>query len=68
MEKFLSNLNFDYSVKNISGLNNELKSLFLLGLKKQTSSSILVVTNSLYESNMLYKNLNAHHENTFFTE
>ena len=65
MEKFLSNLNFDYSVKNISGLNNELKSLFLLGLKKQTSSSILVVTNSLYESNMLYKNLNAHHENTF---
>ena len=65
MEKFLSNLNFDYSVKNISGLNNELKSLFLLGLKKQTSSSILVVTNSLYESNMLYKNLNAHYENTF---
>ena len=65
METFLSNLNFDYSVKNISGLNNELKSLFLLGLKKQTSSSILVVTNSLYESNMLYKNLNAHYENTF---
>ncbi len=56
MEEFIKRLNFNYDDEIISGLNNELKSLFLLGLKEKKNSSILLVTNTLYEANTLYKN------------
>ncbi len=65
MEEFIKRLNFNYDDEIISGLNNELKSLFLLGLKEKKNSSILLVTNTLYEANTLYKNLKQHFANTF---
>ena len=65
MDNVLSLLNFDYSERNISGLNNELKSLFLLGLLNKSNKSILVVTNTLYEANTLYKNISKDYKNTY---
>ena len=65
MDNILTLLNFDYTEKNISGLNNELKSLFLLGLLKNTNKSILIVTNTLYEANTLYKNISKDYTDTY---
>ena len=65
MEEFIKKLNFSYDNNIISGLNNELKSLFLLGLKEKENSSILLVTNTLYEANTLYKNILPHNKNTY---
>ena len=65
MDNILDLLKFDYSEKNISGLNNELKSLFLLGLLKETNKSILIVTNTLYEANTLYKSISKDYQNTY---
>ncbi len=63
MENFIDLLKFDYSDKKISGLNDELKSLFLLGLIKE--KSILLVTSSLYEANTLYKHISKHYADTY---
>ena len=64
MDKYLDLLNFNYDTKYVSGLNNELKSLFLLGLNKKKNKSILLVTSTLYEANTLYKSLKKHYNNT----
>ena len=65
MKNFLDLLNLNYEHKYLSGFNNELKSLFLLGLINKENKSILLVTNTLYEANSLYKNISKHYKNTY---
>ena len=65
MDNYIDLLNFSYDIKYISGLNNELKSLFLLGLIKKSNKSILLVTSTLYEANTLYKSINKHYKDTY---
>jgi len=65
MKNFLDLLNLNYEHKYLSGFNNELKSLFLLGLMNKENKSILLVTNTLYEANSLYKNISKHYKNTY---
>ena len=60
MNNVIDLLKFNYNDEHISGLNYELKSLFLLGLFSKEKRPILVVTNTLYEANLLYKSLNKH--------
>ena len=65
MNNFIDLLNFNYQSKHISGLNNELKSLFLLGLMEKNNKSILLVTSTLYEANMLYTSISKHYKDTY---
>ena len=58
-------LQFNYNEKHISGLNRELKSLFLLGLMENFDKSILLVTSTLYEANIAYKSIIKHYKNTY---
>ena len=44
--------------KNLIGLNNELKSVYIYDCFVQKKQSVLVVTNSLFEANQLYKSVN----------
>ena len=41
----------------VNGLTNEMKAIYLYHLLEEKSSSILVVTNSLFEANTLYQSL-----------
>ncbi len=41
----------------VNGLTNEMKAIYLYNLLEEKSSSILVVTNSLFEANTLYQSL-----------
>lgn len=46
-----------HSEKNISGLNNELKALYVYNKFIRIEKSILFVTNTLYESNIFYQTI-----------
>ncbi len=54
------------STKEISGLTNELKALYLANYCKKQKKSILLVTSTLYEANLLYKKILNYYPNTLF--
>ena len=56
MEEIFNFLNYE-SGKSISGLTNELSVFCVLNKYKNTSGNVLVVTNTLYEANNLYKSI-----------
>ena len=55
---------FDYSY--ISGLNDELKSIYIHNYFDSCGKSVLVVCNSLYEANLMYQSLSNYIENVLF--
>lgn len=57
MDSVFDFLNYE-STKSISGLTNELSVFCILNKFKKVSGNVLVVTNSLYEANNIYKMLN----------
>ena len=56
MEEIFNFLNYE-SGKSISGLTNELSVFCVLNKYKNTDGNILVVTNTLYEANNIYKSI-----------
>ena len=52
-------------VTNIVGFNNELESMYIDYIYNKLDSDILVVTSSLYESNMIYNSIISYNENTY---
>jgi len=52
----------------IYGLNIELESIYINELYKNTDSDVLVVTNSIYESNKLYNSIINYNKNVFLFE
>ena len=49
----------------ITGLTNELISFCVSNVNKKTNRDILVVTNSLYEANMIYQSLSKLNNNCY---
>ena len=60
------NLFSDFSSKYVSGLNDELKSVYIYDYYNSCSKSVLVVCNSLYEANMMYQSLSNYIDNVLF--
>ena len=54
MDKIFSVLNYE-SGKSISGLTNELSVFCIVNKYRNTKGNVLVVTNSVYEANNMYK-------------
>lgn len=52
----------------IYGLNNELESVYINELYNNIDSDVLVVTNSIYESNKIYNSIINYNKNTFLFE
>ena len=63
---FLDNLFSNVSIKNVSGLTNELKCIYINTLFKREKKSIVVVCNSLYEANKVFETLKVYNPNTLF--
>ena len=63
---FFAKLFKNEQVENITGLNKELKSLFIYNKFLNNDKSILVVTSSLYEANMFYKSIHNYTEDVLF--
>ena len=58
--------NFDtFDNISITGLTNELASFAFNDIYKKSKKSILIVTNSLYESNIIYSSLSKYNSNTY---
>ena len=53
---FLNEFNYDNNIV-IEGLTKELNIFYVLNLFKKSNKNILIVTSTLYESNMLYSRL-----------
>ena len=53
---FLNEFNYDNSIV-IEGLTKELNIFYVLNLLKKQNKNVLIVTSTLYESNMLYSRL-----------
>ena len=60
------NLFDNYSSNYISGLNAELKSIYVYNYYKKNKKNILVVCNSLYEANLFYQSLLNYVDNVLF--
>lgn len=56
----------NFSYKYISGLNAELKSIYVYNYYINNDDNILVVSNSLYEANMIYQSLSNYIDNVLF--
>ena len=56
----------DFSKSNISGLNDELKSIYVYNYFSNNNENCLVVCNSLYEANMMYQSLSNYVSNVLF--
>lgn len=52
--------------KNIGGLNNELKALYVYNKFMRIEKSILFVTNTLYESNLFYQTISNYTDDVVF--
>ena len=50
---------------NITGLTNELESLYICDICEKKDSDILVVVNSLYEANKIYNTISNYNKNTY---
>lgn len=58
---------FEYNdIKNISGLTNELKAVFIYEHYMKTNKNILILTSSVFESSMYYEKLKAYTNKVFF--
>ena len=53
---------FNFSASNVVGLNNELKAMYCYEMFKKKNQGFLLVTNSLYEANILYQYINNYTE------
>ena len=64
---FFNNLiSVDLDNKVINGLNDELKSIYIYNAFKKSNKPILVVSNSLFESNKIYKSLSCYTKDVLF--
>lgn len=54
---------FNYTDKNINGLTDELKAIFLAKKYKKFNKTILLVTNTLFEANQMYNNIKNYENN-----
>lgn len=61
-----SNLFEKEEFENITGLNNELKALYVYNQFVNSNQSVLFVTNSLYEANMFYKSISSYTKDVLF--
>jgi transcription-repair coupling factor (superfamily II helicase) len=56
----------DFNYKNISGLTNELKCIYINNFINKNDNSVLLVCNSIYEANKFYQALKNYDENILF--
>lgn len=63
---FFSNLFEKEDFQNITGLNNELKALYVYNQFINSDQSVLFVTSSLYEANIFYKSISSHTKDVLF--
>ena len=52
-------------IVNITGLTNELESLYINNIYEKKDSDVLVVVNSLYEANKIYNTISNYNKNTY---
>lgn len=63
--KFLSNIFDQFKTNNISGLTDELKTLYINYLSNKSNNNIIVLTSSLFEATKYYNNLKTYKDNVF---
>jgi len=63
---FFNSLFDNVSIKNVSGLTDELKCIYISELFKREDKSILVVCNSLFEANKFYQTIKSYCIDTLF--
>ena len=63
--KFLSNIFDQFKTNNISGLTDELKTLYINYLSNKSNNNIVVLTSSLFEATKYYNNLKTYKDNVF---
>lgn len=61
----LFNLFDDFSYKHVSGLNDELKSIYVNNYFDSCDKNVLIVCNSLYEANVMYQSLSNYNNSVF---
>lgn len=66
MDYFMNLFKDDLKIQELIGLNTELKALYLITALNKKQESSLVVTNSLYEANLLYQAIANHTDDVLF--
>ena len=56
----------DFKHEYVSGLNDELKSIYIYNYFSSSDKNVLVVCNSLYEANMMYQSLSNYISDVLF--
>ena len=56
----------DFKHEYVSGLNDELKSIYIYNYFNSSDNNVLVVCNSLYEANMMYQSLSNYINDVLF--
>ena len=61
MKSFFNTIFSNQTEEVVTGLNKELKALYVYDKFINEDSSILLVTSSLYEANLFYKSISCYH-------